>query len=765
MPADAISRAADEHGALGASALGDAAGMATPGPSHARGRPQTKLEMRSNFSRFPVEPTPDPAWVVVEEGFQLAREHELESIFALGNGYAGSRGSLAEGSRLSAPATYIAGVFATPPSSTTPLLPHIGDWTRVRGSAGSHRILLDLDRLVEHRRILDLRQAILWREWRQHDPLGRVSGIYALRLLSLADRHLFLQSVLFVPENYEGKVSVDVSLEDGGFEVGPYAIRELEPPGCGTRVVVGAATMLDGELQPAARWVAEVDVGAPRRLDRFVVVHTSREGLDSPTERVMEHLEEVVARGFDAAVRDHRRAWEERWRACDIGVEGDPAAQRAMRFACYHLVSAANPDDDRVSIGARGLTGDAYKGHVFWDTEVFMLPFYALAYPEAARALLRYRQHTLPAARARATRAGCRGALFAWESAATGEDVTPPLVIGPDGKVVRIHVGELEQHISADVAWAVWTYWQATADDAFLLETGAEILVETARFWASRAVHEEDGRFHIRGVIGPDEYHESVDDNAYTNVLAQWNLERAAELVRALPARFPTDAEALRARLELAAGEPEHWERVAASMYTGFDETTGLFEQFRGYFALEDIDLAELEPRSAPVDVLLGRERVQRSRIIKQADVVMLLHLLWDRFPAAVREANFRYYEPRCAHGSSLSPAIHASVAARLGHTALAERYFRQGVEIDLANTFGNAASGVHIGALGALWQAVVFGFAGLDTSATTGSVIFHPRLPAGWSSLRVSLTWRGRRIVADLKPSSGEARIQEVTP
>jgi len=228
--------------------------------------------------------------------------------------------------------------------------------------------------------------------------------------------------------------------------------------------------------------------------------------------------------GWPGVVASHAEAWGRRWEVGDVAVEGNDAAQRALRFAVYHLVSAANPEDERVSIGPRGLTGDAYLGHVFWDTEIFLLPFYTLTWPEAARALLMYRYHTLPAARAKAARLGYRGALYAWESADTGDEATPPHVVGPDGMVIPILCGTQEQHISADVAYAVWHYWQATEDTAFLLEAGAEIVLETARFWASRATLEDDGRFHIRRVIGPDEYHESVDDNAYTNVLARWNL-------------------------------------------------------------------------------------------------------------------------------------------------------------------------------------------------------------------------------------------------
>ncbi len=433
-----------------------------------------------------------------------------------------------------------------------------------------------------------------------------------------------------------------------------------------------------------------------------------------------------------------------------MAVEGDEVAQRALRFAIYHLNSAANPADARVSIGARALTGDAYLGHVFWDTEIFLLPFYTFTWPAAARALLLYRFHTLPAARAKATRLGYRGALYAWESADSGEEATPPYVVMPDGQVITIRCGTDEQHISADIAYAVWQYWQATGDAAFLRDAGAEMLLETARFWASRAALESDGRYHIRNVIGPDEYHEGVDDNAFTNVLAQWNLERGLEVAALLRARWPDRWAGLLQRLDLSPEELDVWRDVASRLVIGLDERSGLFEQFAGFFNLEPIDLAAYEPRSVPMDVVLGRERTQRSQVIKQADVVLLLALLWDRFTPEQRAANFRYYEPRSSHGSSLSPALHALVAARLGDVDLAARYFRQATAIDLDDTLGNAAGGVHIATLGGLWQVVVFGFAGL--SLCPDGLRLDPHLPKSLRRLGFPVRWRGRQVRVDLQ-------------
>jgi len=633
---------------------------------------------------LPVAPTLDPAWVLVEEGFTLAREHELESLFAIGNGYAGSRGSLAEGSALSSPATFLAGVFDSEAGPISGLAP-TADWTRLSATIDGQPLRLDNGHNLEHRRVLDMQQGILWREWRHQNVAGRIIRVQMLRLASLADRHLLLQCATISPENYNGRVSIDAALTG--------TVTELT--GSSTTVAMAVAGQV---VDSAGRWMGspqqiigqpslEVRLGETYRLDRMVAVYTSRD-TGEPREMASRQVERAIE-DVNGVIAAHRDAWLARWKASDLRIEGDPAAQRALRFAIYHLSSAANPEDERVSIGARGLSGTAYKGHVFWDTDIFMLPFFILTYPEAARALVMYRYHTLSGARAKAARLGYRGALYAWESADTGEEMTPPFVVSPDGEIVRILTGEQEHHISADVAFGVWKYWEATVDERFLVDAGAESLIETARFWASRAEREDDGRYHIRGIIGPDEYHETVDDNAYTNGLAQWNLEVGEEVTRLVAERWPEQWRALSRRLGLEAEEPHRWLQVARELYTGFDEQTGLFEQFRGYFGLEDIDLAAFAARTAPMDVLLGRERIKRSKIIKQADVVMLIHLLWERLPPEVRKANFEYYEPRCGHGSSLSPAIHALVAARLGDAARAERHFRQASEIDLSDNMG----------------------------------------------------------------------------
>ena len=725
-------------------------------------------------------------WLLVEKGFDLAREHEVESLLAISNGYLGTRASLAEGSEFSAPATFVAGIYGVRSGEgAVPELVAGPDCTRLRLVAGGEEIRLGSGQALAHRRVLDMRRGLLRREWRHRTPAGRITRIRELRLASLSDRHVILQVVEITPENYGAQLLVESRIE-AAVPAPPLTTRPpeltrlrlapgpdadaaparlaLRAEGTGAVIALAAASTLwsrDAEARApkvevapgrvAERWEFAAEMGRTYRLVRVVTVHTSRDA-DEPADAAADRAARLAAAGAERIVREHIAAWRERWRAADVEIDGDDDAQRALRFACYHLIAAADPGDDRVSIGARLLTGGVYKGHVFWDVEIYMLPFYIFTHPQAARALLLYRWHTLPAAREKARALGWRGALHAWESAATGEETTPSVVVAPDGEVVVIRNGEQENHISADVAYGVWQYWRATGDDDFLLDAGAEILIETARFWASRVERGEDGRYHIRHVIGPDEYHEDVDDSAYTNVMAQWNLERALEVVRLVRERWPERWDDLEQRLEVEPGEPESWGGIAAAMYTGFDPETGLFEQFRGYHALEEVDLAAYDLRSGPADVLLGRERTRRSKVIKQADVVLLLYLLWDRFTPEVRRANFRYYEPRCAHGSSLSPSIHALVAARLGEVEIARRYFRQAAEIDLANNMGNAAGGVHGAALGGLWQATVFGFGGLHLGQNGPRL--DPHLPPGWRDLRFPIRWRGRSM--RLRASAG---------
>ena len=714
--------------------------------------------------------TADPSWLLHEYGYRPERESSVESRFAVSNGFLGVRAARAISrgamwvswshtlSWASWPRTYVAGLFDTPNiQPPVPALVPGPDWLRIRLLLDGKPLLLRSGQLLEHRRTLDMRRGLLIIEWRHRDSAGRAAHVRSIRFVSLADRAIGVQ-LLELSVDQPVEITVDALMEDAGsgLEVvrmePDLAIWRTAESGKSLAVASASTLHLDGTMmQPDVRsdlqshWIWRAVPGQAATFWRLAAFARSDGGVQDLEGVVRSALDRAQRSGWRPVLEAHERAWADRWTCSDIVIDGDEEAQKALRFATYHLIGAANPEDEHVSIGARALTGNSYLGHVFWDTEVYLLPFYILTWPEAARALLMYRYHTLPGARAKAARMGYRGAMYAWESADTGEETTPEHIIDLNGRPIQVLCGRQEQHISADVAWAVWQYWRATGDERFLIEAGTEILLETARFWASRAEPGDDAAFHIRGVIGPDEYHEHIDDNAFTNVMAIWNIRRGLEAAALLRQRWPERWRALAARLALADPEMDRWRDVADRMVTGFHRQSGLFEQFAGYFGLEDIDLAEYAGRTVPMDVVLGRERTQSSQVLKQADVVALFAMLLDAYDEQVQATNFRYYEPRCGHGSSLSRGLHALVAARLGDVALAERYFRETAAIDLADTTSGSAGGVHIAALGGLWQAAIFGFAGL--SLHEDGYDFAPHLPAAWRALEFRLCWRGSRV------------------
>ncbi len=730
-----------------------------------------------------LEPTQDPGWVLSHEGYNVLTESALESRFAFGNGFLGMRaarsvsrgptwvGWLGYSRWASWPRCYVAGLFDVPNiEPPVPALVPVADWSRVR-------ILLDGEPLLAREgevrvgtRKLDLRRGLLLSAWTHRTPAGITVEGRELRLLSLADRAVGLQLVQLSLDHDGVDVRLEASFALAGFGMEPIRLERdlgawrMEGTGKGVAMTGAAALRCGGNLLVPDRpfslrwaWRWRSVAGQVAELDRLVAVARADTPEDDPSPPAGAALARSRALGWHAVLAAHEASWDARWIASDIVIEGDDELQQALRFAAYHLTSAANPEDDHVSIGARALTGDAYLGHVFWDTEIYLLPFYTAVWPEAARALLTYRFHTLPSARAKAAHFGFKGALYAWESADGGTETTPERVVGADGAQVDILTGRMEHHISADIAYAVWQYWRATGDDDFFLRVGAEILHETARFWASRAVAEGDGRRHIRHVIGPDEYHEDVDDNAFTNVMARWNISRALEAMDLLRARWPDHAAALREKLALDDDELADWRDAIARIVIGHDPATGVYEQFAGFHALEPLDLAAYADRTVPIDVVLGRERTQQSQVVKQADVVALVALLPEEFPGTLAETNFRHYEPRCGHGSSLSAGMHALVAARLGDAAMALRYLRETAATDL-DLDPNSAGGVRIAGLGALWQAVMLGFAGLDLMGDTLRI--DPRLPPQWRSLSFRACWRGRSVAIRIAGGTAQATL-----
>jgi len=366
-----------------------------------------------------------------------------------------------------------------------------------------------------------------------------------------------------------------------------------------------------------------------------------------------------------------------------------------------------------------------------------------------------YRYHTLPAARQRAARAGYQGAQYAWESADTGEEVTPTWVLPRvDGPPVRILTGDQALHITADVAYGVWNYWLATGDDEFMASFGADMILETAHFWASRVEwNARLGRYEINEVMGPDEYHHTVSNNAFTNGMVRWHLKTARQTLAWLENEHPEQAAQLATRLGLTPARLAQWQAIGERLTIPQEPDSGLIEQFEGFFELEEVDLEAYEPRQKSMHVILGIEGANARQVLKQPDVLMLLHLLGDEYTREVKQANWDYYVPRTDHtfGSSLGPAIHAILACELDIPDVAYAHFLRAARADLFDVRGNADDGLHAASAGGLWQAIVFGFGGLKVTPAGWSVT--PRLPAHWQRLAFRFYHQGELIDVDLAP------------
>jgi len=475
---------------------------------------------------------------------------------------------------------------------------------------------------------------------------------------------------------------------------------------------------------------------------------------------VKKSLAAAFKTGAAGLIEEHAAAWAERWEACDVTVSGDPVSQQAIRFNVFHLDQLGPREDLDASIGAKGLHGEGYRGHVFWDVEIYKLPFFIYTDPEVAKNLLLYRCHRLEASRRNAELDGWRGAKFPWESADSGRDVTP--VLGSDfltGEgVLPRYTGECQHHVTADVAYGFTHYTLATCDEKFYRECAARVLIETAMFWASRVHWDRERKsFVILDVMPPDEFHSHVDNSVYTNIMAAWNLTQGLHAVEYLRQQEPTRLEALEEELGLEERDYRFWRRASGHMYVAYNPETMLYEQHEGYFDLEDIVL-ETGPNGRPKMPPGIWSRVHRTRILKQADVVLLHYLLPDRVSREVKHANYLFYEPRTSHASSLSPGIHAIMGIEVGEYDKAYKSFLLGARMELEDS-ADYPDGIHAANLGNTWQVVVNGFGGLRV--IEGQLHFRPWLPPKWKELSFSILWQGDRLRVTVTKSHFHARIE----
>jgi len=721
-------------------------------------------------------------WLVTETEFRAEERSYKEAVFTVGNGYLGTRGTFEEGYAGDEPITLVNGLFDDVPIVHTELV-NVPDWLGLTVRVGDEWFRLDEGTLLAYERALDMRRGILARSVRWRSPGGHTVEVDFERFASMDNPHVMVVRCRIASVNFAGPVEINADISAIVDNNGYRHWRMVNQDAIGDREVALAVETSETKLTFAA--AAHLGVSAPGvviyetrncpwsphiiarsklrpgerlEVEKVVTIYTSRETQD-PYGTAVREVRAAATRGVTVLRRDHEAAWADLWRICAVEIEGDEEAERAVRFSLYQLLIAASRTDDRVSIPAKTLSGYGYRGHVFWDTEIFMLPFFIYTRPEIARNLLMYRYRTLPGARRKAATQGYSGAMYAWESAATGDETTPrwvPVWVEERGEdeLVRIWCGDIELHITADVAYAVTKYWRATGDAAFMRDFGAEMVLETASFWGSRATWDEArAAYVIDDVIGPDENHDHVDNNAYTNGLARWNLSTGLEVLSWLRDRYPETAAGLEGRLDLTPERLAQWASVISGLVLDIDPETKIIEQFDGFSRLRTVDFASYEPRTTSFQTLLGIEKTQQCQILKQPDVLMLMYLLPDDFDQETLEANWRYYTPRTdlSHGSSLGPAIQAALAARMDDAAMAYRYFMLAAQTDLGNARGNTHEGVHGATAGGLWQAVVFGFAGI--TFTDEGPAAHPNLPETWTRLVFHLQYRGKRFDFDLRP------------
>ncbi|HOJ01269.1 MAG TPA: beta-phosphoglucomutase [Anaerolineaceae bacterium] len=718
-------------------------------------------------------------WIISEDSFAVSNLNSQETVFTIGNGYLGTRGTFEEGFSGESAATLLHGVFDDTPIGFTELA-NTPNWMDLRVYVNEQVFRLDEGEVVSYQRTLDLHNATLKREITWLSPVGNTLRFEFERFSSLADEHVLAVRCRITSVDYNGPLEIRArvaghvensgwthwnwlgqGMTENGMAYLCLQTRKTEIELCEafTLKLVKDTPQYEGywDSLNAPEKVLKTSLQAGRSIcvEKLVAVYTSRDTSD-PQKAAIEKLHSAEGKGYEKLWEEHCAQWEEEWKSSNVLIEGDDKADRALRYGLFQLLIAAPRHDDRVSIAAKSLSGFGYRGHTFWDTEIFILPFFTYTRPEIASNLLRYRYHTLEGARKKARAKGFEGACYAWESAATGEETTPRWALLPDGGLVHIWCGDIELHITVDVVFAIYQYWQATGDDGFMLDYGAEIILDTAVFWASRVEwNEEQRHYEITDVIGPDENHEHVNNNAYTNNLVRWNLQKGIEVLRWIQNAAPEKAAELEKRLGITSAHLSAWKSIIEKIYSGFDQQTGLFEQFTGYYQLKPLDLTSLEPRTRSVQSILGIEETQKVQVIKQPDVLMMLYLLNHEYDESLLKANWDYYAPQTdlTYGSSLGPAIQSIMATRVGDIEEAYRLFMLAAGTDLEDKRGNTAEGIHAATHGGLWQTCVFGFGGVRFTAD--GPVASPHLPTGWKRLQFEIQYRGVGYTFDLHAGS----------
>jgi beta-phosphoglucomutase len=727
-----------------------------------------------NFAElsFPLvieEPSP-PGFLLTATGFHADAAELNGSKFLLGNGYVGYRGTLEEYGKASQVAVTVAGLYDQAGDAwREPVNAPNGFYTVL--SAGGQVLNARDHTPARHQQTLDMRRAVHGRESVFKTRTNEI-WVKAERFLSLDDVHLMVMKYQLKAARAEQLV-IRTGVDSEVWDINGPHLTELHASQAKGRLVVNARTneghrltvveaidldfgiqriVTDGKI--AMREITiDVEPGREYTFVKLVSLFTSQDGVQSTEAAAIEHSAAASRRGYRALYLRHAQAWEARWSRSDVVVGGDPEAQLALRYSIYQLYLAAPVHTDKLSIPARGLSGQTYKGAIFWDTEMFMLPFFLYTNPALAKNLVKYRCHTLDGAKRKAVEYGYRGAFYAWESQETGDDACTNFNVTDvfTGRPMRTYFRDKQIHISADVVYGIWQYYSITGDDSVLFEGGAEVILECARFFYSYAYFKQDkNRFEVLDVTGPDEYHERVNNNAFTNSAVKYSLDTAVRVLELLQHKDERYYNALIDRIEIRNELAAIREMSGALFVPAPDPDSLVIEQFDGYDRLEDLTLKELKSRIQNPNEYLGGGcgLATTTKIIKQADVAVMLHVFKQDHSQEVKRANWEYYEPRTEHGSSLSACIYALVAADIGKSDLAYDYFMKTATVDLSGDYKRFVGPLYIGgthpaANGGAWMSAVLGFGGLSSGDDLLKI--KPSLPSRWSSIGYRVSFRGQ--------------------
>ncbi|HEY2272302.1 MAG TPA: glycosyl hydrolase family 65 protein [Jatrophihabitantaceae bacterium] len=720
--------------------------------------------------RYPVEP-----WELREVGLDLEDLARSESLFALSNGHIGARGTLDEGDPHGLPGMYLNSFYETRPLPYAEAgygFPEVGQ-TVVNVTDGKIiRLLVDDEpfdlrygEVLHHDRVLNLRTGVLSRVVEWLSPSDQVIRVRSHRIVSLTQRSIMaikweveavndparivVQSELvaneFVPpQSNDPRVAAIMERPLEALQHGHEGMRAWllhKTRSSNLRMAAAMDHVLDAPDGHAYEMTADEDIarlmfgarlepGQKLGLTKFVSYGwSSQRSLRALSDQTGAALISAGHAGWDALLEEQKNALDLFWDCADVEIDGAPAIQQAVRFALFHTLQSGLRAEQR-AIPAKGLTGPGYDGHAFWDTETFVLPVLTATSPTAARDALRWRWSTLDLARERAQTLHLDGAVFPWRTI-RGQETSG-----------YWPAGTAAMHINADVALAVQRYVDWTQDAAFDERFAVPLLIETARLWNSLGYHGGDGKFHIDGVTGPDEYSAIVRDNTFTNLAAARNLDAAADGAE----RWPDAA----AELEVTAAEISAWRAAAAAISIPFDDERNVVQQDRGSTDRESWNF-EQTARDGKYPLLLNSPyfEIYRKQVIKQADLVLALHWFGDAFTAEQKARAFDYYEPLTVRDSSLSACTQAVVAAEVGHLDLAADYLAEAAMMDLRDLEHNTRDGLHIASLAGTWLTVVAGFGGMRDHG--GRLSFHPQLPPGWTRLTFHLVWHGARIRVDV--------------